>query len=146
MGRTRATQVKKSTRRSQQGSGSGTEVGFLLKRIRQSLSLDLRHRNYPVSEEEYYWACLNHCYVATEALYYLFGRAAGYAPYLYKHPDGSTHWWLYNAENECVLDPTEPQLNGKPFPYKDGRRAVFLTQKPSKRAAELIRRVKARRK
>lgn len=115
----------------------------LLRRIRGALSLDLRHPNYPVDDDEWYSACLNHCYVATEAAYHLHGRAAGYVPYVFSHPNGDTHWWLVQQETGRVPDPTEPQLDGKPFPYDRGRRASFLTKRPSRRAAELIRRVSA---
>ena len=115
----------------------------LLRRIRGALSLDLRHKSYPILEDDWYFACLEHCYVATEAAYHLFARAEGYVPYVLRHPDGSTHWWLVQKATGKILDPTEPQLGGKPFPYKRGRRAVFLTPQPSRRAVELLRRVEA---
>jgi hypothetical protein len=118
-------------------------VGRLLKRLHGSLSLDLRHRDYPVSDDEFYWATLGHCYIATEAMYHLWGKEAGYVPYVLKHLNG-THWWLVHRETGQVLDPTKPQLNGHPFPYEKGRRASFLTTKPSRRARELMRRMSNR--
>jgi hypothetical protein len=81
--------------------------------------------------------------VAVEAAYHLFARDEGYVPYVFKHPNGTTHWWLVQQDSGKVLDPTEPQLDGRPFPYRRGRRATFLTQKPSRRAVELMRRVAA---
>jgi hypothetical protein len=115
----------------------------LLKRLHGSLSLDLRHRDYPVAKDEFYWATLGHCYVATEAMYHLWAKQAGYVPYVLIHEYG-THWWLVNTETGTVLDPTEPQLDGEAFPYDKGRRATFLTVKPSRRTRELMRRMSQR--
>jgi hypothetical protein len=114
----------------------------LLRRLHGSLSLDLLHRDYLGSDDKaYYWATLGHCYVAAEAMYHLWGKRAGYVPYVTKHSNGTTHWWLVNQETGDVLDPTEPQLGGKPFSYHKGRRASFLTARPSRRARELMRRM-----
>lgn len=114
----------------------------LLRRIQGGLSLDLRHPDYPVQEHELEGACLGHCYVATEAAYHLYGKSAGFVPCVLRHAYG-THWWLVHEETGRVLDPTEPQLGGRPFEYTAGHRANFLTKRPSRRAAELIRRVRA---
>lgn len=115
----------------------------LLKQIQGALSLDLLHPTYKPTEKDWQDACKNHCYVATEAAYHLFGKNAGFVPYVYSHGDGTTHWWLAHVETGAIVDPSGPQLRGKKFPYKNGRRATFLTKKPSRRAAELMRRVRS---
>jgi hypothetical protein len=84
-----------------------------------------------------------HCYAATEALYHLLGgKESGWHPCWGKDAEGVTHWWLRNAEGE-ILDPTVEQYIsvGKKPPYGEGRRGPFLTQRPSKRANEIISRV-----
>lgn len=119
-------------------------VDRLVGKIQGALSLDLLHPSYRSSDpDRLYHACLGHCYAATEALYYLYGREAGFVPHMFKHQDGTTHWWLAHPETGQVIDPTEPQLDGEPFDYSRGRRHSFLTGKPSRRAAEIIRRVQA---
>lgn len=115
-------------------------IDRLLRRLHMSLSLDLRHRDYPVAPDEHYWATLGHCYVATETIYHLWGKKAGYVPYVLKHANG-THWWLVHEESGDIVDPTKPQLDGERFPYNEGHRASFLTSKPSRRARELMRRM-----
>jgi hypothetical protein len=113
----------------------------ILKRIQGALSLDLLHPKYAPEPERYVSACQGHCYVASEAMYYLFGRDAGFVPYVFNHGNG-THWWLVNEKSGEILDPTEPQLEGDRFPYHKGHRQAFLTASPSKRCQELMRRVK----
>ncbi|MBS3908071.1 MAG: hypothetical protein KGZ93_00330 [Actinobacteria bacterium] len=85
-----------------------------------------------------------HCYAATEALYYLLGgKESGWQPCRGKDAEGVTHWWLRNADGQ-ILDPTVEQYTtvGKKPPYASGRNGPFLTQQPSKRANEIIARVK----
>lgn len=138
--------AKKSERTvKQRRAGRPAETGRVkrqLGRIRGALSLDLLSGSYRLEEDEraLKFACMNHCYVATEAAYHMFAKKMGYVPYVFKHPDGSTHWWLVQEETGDVLDPSGPQLGRRKFPYAEGRRAVFLTRRPSRRAAELIRR------
>ena len=112
----------------------------LLERIQGALSLDLLHRDYAPEPERYTSACIGHCYVATEAMFYLFGKDAGFVPYVLNHGNG-THWWFVNEQSGEILDPTEPQLEGDRFPYHKGRHQFFLTSSPSKRCRELMRRV-----
>ena len=113
-----------------------------IRRIQGALSLDLLHRDYAPDDDDYVAACTGHCYVATEAAYHLFGRQAGYVSYVYKQADGTTHWWLCNEDTDDILDPTKPQLSHR-FDYDQGHRRRFRTERPSKRAKELIRRVRA---
>lgn len=114
--------------------------------IQDALSLDLLHRDYAPSTAQRRHACLGHCYVATEAAYHLFGKKRGYAPFTRTNPDGTTHWWLEHTETGDIIDPSKPQLGGRRYPYEEGRRQAFLTKRPSRRAQELIRRVRARTK
>ena len=127
--------------------GSRRPVGDrIVKRIQCALSLDLLHRNYRSrtkgKKQALVWATRDHCYVATEAAYHLFGKGLGYEPHARRNADGSTHWWLRHLVTGDVIDATRPQLEGRPYPYKKGHRQPFLTKRPSSRAAELIRRVR----
>ena len=136
---------RKTSRGARSSSKRGSRVTSrrILDRIQDSLSLNLLHRDYAFGQEQLFNATLGHCYVATEAAFYLFGRDGGYVPYVYNHGKGrDTHWWLKNEETGDVIDPTEPQLGGGPFDYDAGHRQSFMTSTPSKRARELIRRVR----
>ncbi len=111
----------------------------LSKKIGISLSPDLLKKNFrfdPMNPKA------GHCYVASEALFFLAGKEAGYFPVRSKDDQGVVHWWLENKYGE-ILDPTADQYFsvGRIPPYKTGRRGGFLTKKPSKRARILIRRV-----
>lgn len=88
------------------------------------------------------------CYIAAEACYHLLGGAkAGlkvfYAAYV---EDGMkcTHWWLCDKEGK-IVDPTASQYTevGLSPPYHLGKGSGFLTRQPSKRAAELMKLIKA---
>lgn len=121
-----------------------------VRRIQRALSLDLLHRKYDIDKgdkgevegTQLDMACHGHCYVATEAAYHLFAKKKGFVPYTRRNDDETTHWWLRNRETSEILDPTKPQLQGEDYPYDKGHRQAFLTTQPSKRAKELIRRVK----
>lgn len=115
-----------------------------IRRIQEALSLDLLTPGYraSLSEAALSWACQAHCYVATEAAFHLFAKARGFVPHVFRHGDGTTHWWLEHPETGEILDPSAPQLWGKKFDYSKGRRAAFLTKRPSERARELMRRVR----
>lgn len=115
----------------------------IVTRIQGTLSLDLLHPNYRGGEAyALYYACLGHCYAATEALYYLYGRDKGFVPYIYKHENGDTHWWLANPDTGEVLDPTEPQLAAGPLTIHEVAVRSSSQTKPSRRAAEIMRRLK----
>jgi hypothetical protein len=91
------------------------------------------------------------CYVTCEALYHLLGgKAAGWKPMTMRH-EGDTHWFLAKSSGlweqgtsgprfSIVLDPTVSQFETKPD-YEKARGCGFLTKQPSKRAAELIKRM-----
>jgi hypothetical protein len=107
-------------------------------RIQQSLTDELRNRPWRGDPNP----LAGHCYVASEALYYLLGgKQAGWVPQSVRH-EGSPHWYLYNRELDLVVDPTASQFR-TPVPIDQARGRGFLTAQPSRRAAEVIRRVQA---
>jgi hypothetical protein len=83
-----------------------------------------------------------HCYAASESLFHMLGgREAGLKPY--SAPcHGGVHWWLQRGSE--ILDPTGKQFDSKTLKeiHSQGRGRGFLTLEPSKRAKEIIRRVK----
>lgn len=107
----------------------------LAKRVRANLTEELRQprfrgKPFPVG----------HCYVASEALYHLLGgKRAGWTPRRVTH-EGGTHWYLTHRSG-CVLDTTADQFCA-PVPRHLARGAGFLTKRPSKRAQELMKRVR----
>lgn len=78
-----------------------------------------------------------HCYVASEALYHLTGKAM--TPQVIRH-EGSTHWYLKDKSG-IIHDLTAGQFR-TPVPYHLGKGCGFLTKLPSKRAQVVIDRVK----
>ncbi len=80
-----------------------------------------------------------HCYVATEAVYYLMGgKDMGWAPQFVRVA-GYAHWYLKH-ESGFIFDPTASQFK-IPIPYHQGRGKGFLTNKPSKRCRQLIHQI-----
>ena len=79
-----------------------------------------------------------HCYIATEALYYLLpdNERKKYKPAILK-VNGDTHWFLYNSQDNIILDPTKNQFNFE-LDYTKMKNHAFLTTKPSKRTLRLI--------
>jgi hypothetical protein len=68
-----------------------------------------------------------HCYIATEALYWLLGaKQSKYRPYVLSHRNcpelldkGETHWFLMNPDDKTdILDPTVEQFGGEKIPYE----------------------------
>lgn len=85
-----------------------------------------------------------HCYVASEALYHLLGGTeSGWTPMSFQMDDGVVHWWLVHPEHG-ILDPTVGQFLYDFEYYIQGRGRGFLTKNPSRRAQEVMRRVKER--
>lgn len=78
------------------------------------------------------------CYVASEALFHLFGgKASGWKPMCMKW-ENDTHWFL--MKNGTVIDPTVSQFKHTPD-YTLAKGKGFLTKQPSKRAKELMARI-----
>lgn len=80
-----------------------------------------------------------HCYVASEAAYYLLGgKEAGWTPHHIRHV-GRSHWYLKHRTGE-ILDLTANQFR-TPLDYKEGRGKGFMTKQPSKRTVKLLERI-----
>jgi hypothetical protein len=93
------------------------------------------------------WGC---CYVASEALYHLWGKENGYTPMVVpyiieKHAEGK-HWFLEQRASGLQLDITADQFDriypGAPRwrkpDYAAAKAKGFMTKKPSKRAQRII--------
>ncbi len=107
------------------------------KRIAACLSDDLRKAPYKGDKNP----LRGHCYVASEAYYHLSGgKRAGLKPMFVTH-EGAPHWFIVDSKGR-VTDITAKQFATK-VPYHLAKGKGFLTGKPSARAAEVIRRVKA---
>jgi len=111
------------------------KASVLLATIQEKLSPDLLS---PEWRDRATSAPSGHCYVASEALYYLLGGQKSPWRPLVARQGGTTHWWL--AGPDGVLDPTAAQFESG-FDYSLGRRCGFLTKHASKRAVRLMARV-----
>lgn len=121
-----------------------THVQSYIEKVKRALTGDLLQSKYKWMHDPNN-PTAGHCYHAAEALYHMLGgKKNGWVPMRVREPDGMTHWWLKNTKTEEIGDPTSDQyrLVGEEPPYADGRAGGFLTRQPSKRAAEIIRRVK----
>jgi hypothetical protein len=118
----------------------------LLQAVRASIinypSDHLLHKDYFTMPQRTPTA--GHCYIASEALYHLLSKADReiFKPHYIK-VEGTTHWYLANADKSQVLDPTKDQFYPMLVNYEDGKCSGFLTKEPSKRSIVLIRRSKA---
>jgi hypothetical protein len=93
---------------------------------------DLRRPKYRGNPNPY----AGHCYIASEALYYLLGgKEAGWHPMFIRHED-EPHWFLKN-DNGDIIDPTAEQFE-TPVPYEEAVGKGFLTNYPSARAQQLL--------
>lgn len=87
-----------------------------------------------------------HCYACAEAAFHVLGgKDVGLVPQVASFVENGrrvSHWWLRTASGE-ILDPTAEQFHavGENPPYELGKGAGFLTRHPSRRAAEIIRRL-----
>jgi hypothetical protein len=107
--------------------------------IESSLSDDLLRKDWLERRKPTDHPTFGHCYVATEALWHLWGKYHGYRPWVVNE-DGYTHWYLVDDEGD-VKDPTKGQRLGREVPYETGRRNGFLTKRPSRRCRTVMRRV-----
>lgn len=115
--------------------GSRSEV--LVEQIRAALTDDLLKPEWAKKPRRTNSA--GHCYAASEALFHLLGgKAGGYTPMRTRH-EGGSHWYLRTPDG-TYLDPTSDQFE-TPVAYTEGVGCGFLTRGPSRRAAEVIRRL-----
>lgn len=85
------------------------------------------------------------CYVTCEALWHLLGgMKSNWTPHVYRFASGETHWFLRHNVLHIVLDPTRKQFTKlsdweMKNLYYEARGCGFLTKKPSRRAAKLMK-------
>jgi hypothetical protein len=92
-------------------------------------------REHPDKHETF-----GHCYVVSEALYHMLGgKEEGWTPQHVK-VQGVPHWFLKHKSG-AKLDVTAAQFKVA-IPYDKARGTGFLTKEPSKRAKELISRIR----
>lgn len=113
------------------------EVALVSRRIKDCLSDDLLHKSYPRNKGSY---LAGHCYIASEAAYYLLGGRMYWTPYHVKH-EGVSHWFLVHKDTKEILDITAKQFKTRP-PYLEARGKGFLTKRPCKRTQKLLSRIK----
>ncbi len=110
----------------------------IIELIQKSLSSDLLHKNtIPVKNNPLY----GHCYIATEALYYLLDdkEKNKYVPSTI-NVNGITHWFLKHKHTSEIIDITKSQFDFE-LDYSKSRNRFFLSPKPSKRTLILINRI-----
>ena len=107
----------------------------IVTRVRGALadSDDLRRSEYRGNPNIY----VGHCYVASEAIYHLAKREGLTLKPMFVYHELCPHWYLLDSDK--ILDPTKEQFS-TPVDYSSGKGKGFLTKKPSKRAATLIKR------
>jgi len=106
--------------------------------IQKSLSSDLLNKKItPIRNNPLY----GHCYVATEALYYLLDddEKINYTPATIK-VNGITHWFLKHKETGDIIDITKEQFNTN-LDYTNSRNRFFLSPNISKRTLILLNRI-----
>ena len=123
----------------------------VIRAVQASLTPDLLKREYREGNRGN--PMFGHCYVATEALYYML-REGGLEVYPMhgKDPNGIVHWWLEDDAGN-IIDATADQYFsvGEEPPYERGTRGAFLPSRyrtggPSERARVVIERVLERKR
>jgi hypothetical protein len=100
--------------------------------------LDSKRRQYkkmhPLLDTTY-----GHCYVVSEAAYYLLGgKDAGWTPHCMK-VNSTNHWFLKHS-SDFILDITKHQFISK-LDYSKAKGKGFLTKEPSKRTRILLKKI-----
>jgi hypothetical protein len=115
----------------------------LIAKIRAVLTPDLLKRPYRGDNATN--PMFGHCYVASEALFYLLESREDYCACRGRDERGIVHWWLVNKTTNQIHDVTADQYLSKGLvpPYELGKRSGFLTKAPSKRCKIVLERVKA---
>jgi len=119
----------------------------LIRKIQSALTPDLLKGMW---KKDFSNPMTGHCYIATEALYWILGGPNGkYNPYVLSHktwPEGldggETHWFLKNDKGD-ILDPTKDQFEGEEIRYDKGTPNGMMNYPSggSKRAKEIMRRI-----
>lgn len=117
----------------------------LIGRIISVLSANLLHPDVKPSAIASGHLLAGHCYTVAEVLYHLWGKKNNFDPFQVEVKDplmGTvSHWYL--CCGTTVIDPTKGQFS-REVPYPVGKRRAFITRKPSRRAQEVIRRLKVK--
>jgi hypothetical protein len=114
----------------------------LIRSIARACSPDLIQpriqKNRP-GDAHHTWGC---CYIASEALYHLWGKKHGFRLYYIRFDNQYGHFFLKDADG-VVMDPTRRQFQGSGLPlrYSQGTCMGFLTKKPSNRCKRLLARI-----
>jgi hypothetical protein len=104
-----------------------------VEQVRAVLTPDLLHPKYRDQPKA-------HCYAASEALAHMLRPNHAVEVWRLRTSPAVVHWYL-KVDGEWV-DATADQFPAPPA-YDDGVRTGFLTKLPSRRAAEILRRVDA---
>lgn len=111
-----------------------------IEKIRENLTPDLLKPKYRKRVMAGAHFTTGHCYVASEAFYYMTGAEHGeWEPHHIMHEDES-HWYLKNKITGKVVDITAEQFT-TPIFYEHGKRMAFLTDAPSIRCQLLLDRI-----
>src|SRR5271157_655002 len=86
------------------------------------------------------WGC---CYIANEALFFLWGKANGYTPMRVPcklgRKETGMHWFLEHRASGLQVDITADQFKPNRIPdYEAATPCGFLTKQPSQRAQAII--------
>jgi hypothetical protein len=121
---------------------------FLINEIQSELSTDLLKEEYRLQHEtEDVHPQTGHCYVASEALYWLLGgpNTDLFTPVVGRI-EGESHWAIrYNREgqNDLYFDPTSEQFGGLSREDHAGMTGTgFMSRQPSKRCRKLLVRIR----
>jgi len=121
---------------------------FLINEIQSELSTDLLKEEYRIQHEtEDVHPQTGHCYVASEALYWLLGgpNTDLFTPVVGRI-EGESHWAIrYNREgqNDLYFDPTSDQFGGLSREDHAGMTGTgFMSRQPSKRCRKLLVRIR----
>jgi len=134
--------VSDSTPLVQSGSGGSTPtLSHLVEKVKMGLSPDLLKKRY--REQNVGNPMFGHCYIATEALFYLLNDKR-YVPTRGRDDAGIVHWWLTDKHTGQILDPTADQYRSKGLepPYSKGKGGGFLTKEPSQRCVQLLKKIR----
>ncbi len=112
----------------------------IIRAIQSALTPDLLNPQWRAKASPGDHPVTGHCYIAAEALFHVWGKRRGYRSHVISGR-GWTHWFLMHPTGHRA-DPTKEQFGSKPIPYGRARRCGFLTKGPSKRAREIIRRIR----
>lgn len=114
----------------------------IINAIRASLGAHLVKRNYLKHRPANATPSWGNCYVATEALYHLWGKANGYTPmclpYRLNREMVGRHWFLEQRASGLQVDITADQFQGRQPDYPAAKPKGFMTKAPSKRAQIII--------